>query len=159
LLNRFRSKLALEGLDMGPVLEGFIERYVAGAESAQPGTLVITPGGESTVVKDVLTVVRSGGEAAELLKRTASSLVLMVRAGGSDAMAYAQREHGNGDWLEPGSPDPKDRPGDPVTERRIEEAERVAEEIKREAKETGQPAIRRSADAAGLHRGRKRVGD
>jgi len=28
LLNRFRSKLALEGLDMGPVLEGFIGSYV-----------------------------------------------------------------------------------------------------------------------------------
>jgi hypothetical protein len=26
LLNRFRSKLALEGRDMGPVIEGFIVR-------------------------------------------------------------------------------------------------------------------------------------
>ena len=33
LLNRFRSKLALEGLDMGPVIETFITGYVAGEEA------------------------------------------------------------------------------------------------------------------------------
>ena len=34
-MNRFRSKVAREGLDMGPVIVGFIERYMEPEAVAQ----------------------------------------------------------------------------------------------------------------------------
>ena len=158
LLNRFRSKLALEGRDMGPVIESFIVRYVEGAEGAQALVNVVEiPQREAPhtepeweLVNEVLTVIRSGGDAADLLRRTTATLLRMARLEAA----------GDGTGLETGTHQthPQNRARNPLTDDRIEEAERLAAEINSEAEETRASAPQRTADGAGSHGGRKRLG-
>ena len=158
LLNRFRSKLALEGRDMGPVIESFIVRYVEGVEGAEaPGNVVAIPQREAPhtdpeweLVNEVLTVIRSGGDAADLLRRTTATLLRMARLEAA----------GDGIGLETGTHQthPQNRARNPLTDDRIEEAERLAAEIDSEAEETRASAPQRTADGTGSHGGRKRLG-
>ena len=158
LLNRFRSKLALEGRDMGPVIESFIVRYVEGAEGAQaPVNVVEIPQREAPhtdpeweLVNEVLTVIRSGGDAADLLRRTTATLLRMAR------LEAAEDERG----IETGTHQAhtQNRAGNPLTDHRIEEAERLAAEINSEAAEARASAPQRAADGQGSHGGRKRLG-
>jgi hypothetical protein len=155
LLNRFRSKLALEGRDMGPVIESFIVRYVEGAEA--PVNVVEIPqkeapntGPEWELVNEVLTIIRSGGDAADLLRRTTATLLRMARleaaVDGAGLEAGTHQTH------------PQNRARNPLTDDRIEEAERLAAEINSEAEETRASAPQRTADGKGSHGGRKRLG-
>jgi hypothetical protein len=158
LLNRFRSKLALEGRDMGPVIEGFIVRYVEGAEGAEgPLSVVETPQKEAPgtepeweLVNEVLTVIRSGGDAADLLRRTTATLLRMARLEAA----------GDGTGIETGTHEThtQNRAGNPVADHRIEEAERLAENIRREAEENRTPSPQRAATGKGTHGGRKKLG-
>ena len=143
---------------MGPVIEGFIVRYVEGAEGAEgPLSVVETPQKEAPgtepeweLVNEVLTVIRSGGDAADLLRRTTATLLRMARleaaVDGAGLEAGTHQTH------------PQNRARNPLTDHRIEEAERLAEDIRREAEETRTSAPQRAADGHGSHGGRKKLG-
>ena len=144
---------------MGPVIEGFIVRYVEGAEGAEgPLSVVETTQKEAPntepeweLVNEVLTVIRSGGDAADLLRRTTATLLRMARLEAA----------GDGTGIETGTHEThtQNRAGNPIADHRIEEAERLAAEINSEAEETRASTPQRTADGTGSHGGRKRLGN
>jgi hypothetical protein len=150
LLNRFRSKLALEGLDMGPVIVSFIARYVEGtADSVVPAERKEEPksGSEWEIVNEVLEVIRRGGEAADLLRRTSGMLARVVEMEADGRLEIGSHQTHT-----------EDRAGNPVTDERIEEAVLLAAEINGEAEESRRSAPKRPSNAARPDGGRKRVG-
>ena len=83
LLNRFRSKLAMEGLDMGPVLEKFIAGYVQGTiDFSESGE--IERATEDRVISDVLYVMSNGGHAAEAIRHRIFNLAEAIRSAAED---------------------------------------------------------------------------
>lgn len=85
LLNRFRSKLASEGKDMGRVLEEYIEFYVDNQRTERSArfrkTLVKRrgPAAKDDAIELVRYVLDHGGEAADLLKKTSFALAKMIQ--------------------------------------------------------------------------------
>ena len=124
LLNKFRSLLALEGRDMGPVIEHMIGSYVNRTHVAThfdddrvPNRVYVDTNAlrlserELETVNEVVEIMRTDGEAAELLKRTAVMLLRMARleAAERSAMALRSKLTDDEDWKRESEFDEKPR--------------------------------------------------
>jgi len=143
LLNRFRSKLALQELDMGSVIEEFIRQYV---QNEVPVALVKgAEGPECSIVNRILAIVRQGGPAAELMVQTANTLYALVVS--SDGKVDTGTQH-----------NPDNSAEAPVTSAAIEAVERMATDIEEETGEGNATGGAGAATHKSTRERRKRVG-
>jgi hypothetical protein len=162
LLNRFRSKLALEGRDMGKALEEFIGVYLAGGSAGSEALAegAISPEEqprsetEWEMVHDVLSLIRAGGESAHFLRATTKTLLrlntLEAALGGEIGIEQSQTR--------PYEAHPQNRARTPVTDQRIAEAQHVASELNQAATEARGARAEHPSNESGFERRGKRLG-
>lgn len=160
LLNRFRSRLALEGTDMGHAIERLIVDFME--DSSRPVTASSYPmpdfsfisatgltGDDLAAMRYAVTLIRKGGEGAEILRLTLRSLRnLHVEKSGEDGFAAEGSFNEN---------HPANSARYPVTDERIAAVERMAQELSDATQEARGIADDSQADGGRSSAGRRRM--